>query len=101
MARELKVYDFVCPFCNKEYYTYIEATKLKDVYSREMLIEDIFPNYPTEYRKIFVSRVCNNCQREENDELDITRLYTIPYNSSPNEDAQLYSRINTLIDESN
>lgn len=75
----IKKFEFTCTVCGKDYYTYIEEDKLKELYSRTKLIKEIFPNYDVDYRELFLLKTCPICKELEHN-------YAIPVESSTNAD---------------
>lgn len=93
----LERFEFNCPFCQNEFYTYVEKDKLIEFYAREKLIQHIFPGYDPSYREILISKLCNNCQDNIFGNSN-NKKYVLPINASATEDEQLKADIIDLIE---
>lgn len=59
---ELMRYSFVCPNCGKEYITYVERDKYKQLVAQQQRATDIFDDhYPIFYKGIFTIGYCSSC----------------------------------------
>ena len=88
---KLLEYVFICPNCEKEFYTYAESIKLQQYISREYSVDDIFNNMPTQYRRIFATGFCDKCQN--NLQQIENRQYCSEVNTNDN---YLYNHIKSL-----
>ena len=97
---ELREMAFTCPFCGKEYMTYIEPSKLQRLLSRRELGKDIFRNYNAIYREIIISKECSQCQHEMPvDEEPEVEVYDIEIDSTNAEKEALKSSIMEMIED--
>ncbi len=77
---ELLEYAFVCPNCNKEYYTYIERSYYQKLLEQNIDKNIIFEKFPDSYKGLFTIGYCNKCLTKE---FNIRyKNYTAEYNTS-------------------
>lgn len=89
---DLMSYKFICPHCGKEYITYVEREKYKELVARQRMISEIFEKYPMFYSGIFTVGFCSECLSET---FDIRGKSYCCEPSSPDED-KIYSEIQDL-----
>lgn len=85
----LMKYSFVCPICDRSYYTYIEQKKYQEIYNDKLPIEDIFKDYPDYYQKMIKTSICQSCQHNTD------RLVCI--NETDSRDEIMYNNIVDLV----
>lgn len=77
----LMKYSFICPICDKSYYTYVEQRHYQEMFNNNLSIEDNFKGYPEYYQKMIQTSICPVCQHKENkiclteDNNDDTMIY--------------------------
>lgn len=59
----LMKYSFICPICDKSYYTYVEQKHLQEMFDMSLSIEDNFKGYPDYYQKMIQTSICPTCQK--------------------------------------
>ena len=92
---ELLKHSFICPNCNREYYTYITRNKYQEFIMRNKSPKEIFQNYDISYSTIFTIGYCNECQETV---LDIIpkKTYCMEVIANEKDDAYLYNTIYEL-----
>ena len=83
----LMKYSFICPICDKSYYTYIEQKNLQEMINDKDSIEQIFSSYPDYYQKMIQTSICSACQHINK---------TICLSEQDSRDEILYTNIQTL-----
>ena len=59
----LMKYSFICPICDKSYYTYVEQKHFQEMFDHNISIEDNFIGYPDYYLKMIKTSICPKCQQ--------------------------------------
>lgn len=91
-------HEYTCPFCDKDYYTYVEKEKLIDVYERSKLKQEIFPNYNLTYVQLFIENICPICQQKKYGPDSDTKVFSVSVSASQSEDDKMRSDIIEMID---
>ena len=83
---KLVKYNFECPVCNKEFFTYVEFSNIQRMIDTNF--EDVFEEYPECYKIIMRTSICQNCQQS-------SYAKTICA-SSDKQDSSIYSTIEQM-----
>lgn len=85
---DLLKYNFICPICEKEYYTYIERKNYQELAMRTKSAREIFEQYDYPYSQLFILGQCSNCLN--------LKQYCAEVDCSESTDNSLYNSIQEL-----
>lgn len=64
----LMKYSFICPICDRSYYTYVEQKRYQEIFNN-LPVEENFKGYPDYYQKMMSTYICPDCQHIKNKDI--------------------------------
>ena len=79
----LMKYSFICPICDKAYYTYVEQKHYQNMFNNQIPVEENFKGYPDYYQIIIKTAICQTCQ-----DVSYQKVCTLADNDREDEELQ-------------
>ena len=83
----LMKFNFICPVCDKLYFTYVEQKHYQDMING-VPVEENFKGYPEYYQRLIRTSICQECQDVHQD--------SVCSEDSSKDDEELYVTIEQL-----